>query len=51
MSERKDTPMRGTLYMILLEWASNSMPFLSKTLNSRMNIKETRAVLESSRAV
>ena len=31
--------------MIPLAWKFNSKQLLSKTLNSRMNIKETRAVL------
>ena len=51
MRERKKTGVHGTLEMILLAWKLNSKQLLSKTLNSRMNIIETRAVLESSRAV
>ena len=37
--------MHGTLEMIALSWKFNSKQLLSKTLNSRMNIIETRAVL------
>ena len=33
------------------DWKLNSKQLLSKTFNSKMNIIETRAVLESSRAV
>ena len=33
------------------DWKLNSKQLVSKTFNSRMNIIETRAVLESSRAV
>ena len=47
MRERKET---GVL-MSQDDWKSNSKQLLSKTLNSRMDIIETRAVLESSRAV
>ena len=43
--ERKKTGVHGTLQMILLAWKFNSKQHLSKTLNSRMNIIETRAVL------
>ena len=38
-------PIPGTLEMIPLAWKCNSKQLLSKTLNSRMNIIETRAVL------
>ena len=48
MRERKKTAVHGTLEMIPLAWKSNSEQLLSKTLNSRVNIIETRAVLESS---
>ena len=37
--------MHGTLELIPLAWKFNSKQLLSKTLNSRMNIIETRAVL------
>ena len=37
--------MHGTLERIPLTWKFNSKQLLSKTLNSRMNIIETRAVL------
>ena len=45
MRERKKTGVHGTLEMIYLAWKFNSKQLLSKTLNSRMNIIETRAVL------
>ena len=45
MRERKKTGVHGTLEMIPLAWKFNSKQLLSKTLNSRMNIIETRAVL------
>ena len=45
MWERKKTTVHGTLEMIFLAWELNSKQLLSKTLNSRMNIIETRAVL------
>ena len=45
MRERKKTVVHGTLQMIPLAWKLNSEQLLSKTLNSRMNIIETRAVL------
>ena len=45
MRERKKTAVHGTLEMISLAWKFNSKQLLSKTLNSRMNIIETRAVL------
>ena len=45
MRERKKTAVHGTLEMILLAWKFNSKQLLPKTLNSRMNIIETRAVL------
>ena len=44
MPERKKTAVHGTLEMIPLAWKLNSKQLLSKTLNSRMNIIETRAV-------
>ena len=37
--------MHGTLELIPLAWKFNSKQHLSNTLNSRMNIIETRAVL------
>ena len=45
MRERKKTVVHGTLEMIPLAWKFNSKQLLSKTLNSRINIIETRAVL------
>ena len=45
MRERKKTGVHGTLEMIPLAWKFNSKQLLSKTLNSRMHIIETRAVL------
>ena len=45
MRERKKTGVHGTLEMIPLAWKFNSKKLLCKTLNSRMNIIETRAVL------
>ena len=45
MRERKKTAVHGTLEMIPLAWKFNSKQFLCKTLNSRMNIIETKAVL------
>ena len=45
MRERKKTGVHGTLEMVLLAWKFNSKQLLSKTLNSRMNIIETRAAL------
>ena len=45
MRERKKTGVHGTLEMIPLAWKFNSKQLLCKTLNSRMNIIETRAVL------
>ena len=47
MRERKKTGVHGTLEMIPLAWKFNSKKLLSKTLNSRMNIIETRAVLNN----
>ena len=49
MLERKETGVHGTLLMSQDDWKLNSKQLLSKTLNSRMNIIETRAVLESSK--
>ena len=45
MRERKKTGVHGTLEMIHLAWKFNSKKLLCKTLNSGMNIIETRAVL------
>ena len=45
MRERKKTGVHGTLEMISLAWKFNSKQLLCKTLNSKMNIIETRAVL------
>ena len=45
MHERKKTAVHGTLGMLLMAWKFNFKQLLSKTLNSRMNIIETRAVL------
>ena len=45
MCERKKMGVHGTLEMIPLAWKLNSKQLLCKTLNSRMNIIETRAVL------
>ena len=47
MRERKKTAVHGTLEMIPLAWKFNSKKLLCKTLNSRMNIIETRAVLKT----
>ena len=51
MRKRNKTGVHGTLEMIPMAWKFNSKQLLCKTLNSRMNIIETRAVLELSRAV
>ena len=51
MRERKKTGVHGTLEMIPLAWKFNSKKLLSKTLNSRMNIIETRAVLNMVKTV
>ena len=45
MCKHKKIVVHGTLEMILLAWKFNSKQLLSKTLNSRINIIETRAVL------
>ena len=45
MRERKETGVHGTLEMIPLIWKFDSKKFLCKTLNSSMNIIETRAIL------
>ena len=45
MRERKKTGVHGTLEMILMAWKINSKQLLNNTLNSKMNIIETRAVL------
>ena len=47
MRERKKTGVHGTLEMLPLAWKFNSKQLLSKTLNSRMNIIETRAVFKT----
>ena len=44
MRKRKKTVVHGTLQMIPLAWKFNSKQLLFKTLNSRTNIIETRAV-------
>ena len=44
MRERKKTAVHGTLGMAVMAWKFNSKQLLSKTLNCRMNIIETRAV-------
>ena len=49
--ERKKTGVHGTLQMIPLAWKFNSKQLLCKTLNSRMNIIETRAVLDIAKKV
>ena len=46
MRERKKTGVHKTLEMIPLAWKFNSKKLLCKTLNSRMNIIETRAVFK-----
>ena len=51
MPERKETSVHGTLLMSQDDWKFNSKQLLSKTFNSRINIIETRAVLELSRVV
>ena len=51
MREHKETGVHGTLLMSQDDWKFNYKQLLSKTLNSRKKIIETRAVLESSRAV
>ena len=51
MHECKETDVHGTLLMSQDDWKFNSKQLVSKTFNSRMNIIETRAVLESSRAL
>ena len=45
MCKRKETGVHGALGMSQDDWKFNSEQLLSKTLNSRMNIIETRAVL------
>ena len=45
MRERKKTGVHGALELISLAWKFNSKQLLCKTLNFRMNIIETRAVL------
>ena len=45
MQERKETGVYGALLMSQDDWKLNSKQLSSKTLNSRMNIRETRAVL------
>ena len=51
MHERKETGVHGALLMSQDDWKFNSKQLLAKTFNSRMNIMETRAALESSRAM
>ena len=51
MREHKETGVHGTLSTSQDDWKFNYKQLLSKTIYSRMNIIETRAVLESSRAV
>ena len=51
MHERKETDVHGTLLMYQDDWKCNAKQLVSKTINSRMHIIETRAILESSRAV
>ena len=45
MRERKETGVHGTLLISQDDWKFNPKQLLSKTLNYRMNIIETRAVL------
>ena len=45
MCKRKKTAVHGTLEMIPLAWKFNSKQLSFRTLNSRMNIIETRAIL------
>ena len=45
MCERKKTGVHGTLGMMSMAWKFNSKQLLYKTLNSGINIIETRAVL------
>ena len=45
MRKRKKTGVHRTLDLIPLAWKFNFKQLLSKTLNSRINIIETRAVL------
>ena len=47
MHERKKTAVHGTLQMILMAWKFNSKELLLKTFNSRINIIEMRAVLNT----
>ena len=47
MRERKKTAVHGTLEFIPLAWKFDSKQLLCKTLNSGMNIIETRAVLKT----
>ena len=49
MRERKKTAVHGTLEMISLAWKFNSKKLLCKTLNSRINIIETRAILNKTK--
>ena len=44
MRERKKTGVHGTLEVVPLAWKFNSKQLSCKTLNSRMNIIETRAL-------
>ena len=45
MRERKKTAVHGTLEVVPLALKFNSKQLLCKTLNSRMNIIETKTVL------
>ena len=45
MREREKTGVHGTLETTSMAWKFNSKQLLCKTLNSRINIIETRAVL------
>ena len=51
MRKRKETGVHRTMLMSQDDWKLKSKQLLSKTFNSRMNIIETRAILESSRAL
>ena len=51
MRERKKTAVHGTLEMTPLAWKFNSKQLLCMTLNSRINIIETRAVLNMDKKV
>ena len=51
MPERKEAAVHGTLLMSQDDWTFNSNQLLSQTFNSKINIIETRAVIELRRAV